>query len=98
MENVKETIKERMLGYINEQDLNMFSFVIDDGSEVEKVKIKRANPCNNSYSVAKAFAMTAIGMLYDEGKLSINDKITDSSFASVILPCAKATRASGTSI
>ncbi len=77
MENVKETIKERMLGYINEQDLNMFSFVIDDGSEVEKVKIKRANPCNNSYSVAKAFAMTAIGMLYDEGKLSINDKITD---------------------
>ena len=30
MENVKETIKERMLGYINEQDLYMFSFVIDD--------------------------------------------------------------------
>ncbi len=37
-------------------------------------------PCgrlNNSYSIAKLFINTAIGMLVDEGKLRLEDKITD---------------------
>lgn len=37
--------------------------------------ITPANPCQDSYSVAKAFTTTAIGMLWDEEKLHTEDKI-----------------------
>lgn len=36
-----------------------------------------ASACLNSYSVAKAFTVTAAGLLYDRGLLSTNEKITD---------------------
>ena len=34
-----------------------------------------ANACQNSYSVAKAFTMTAIGMLCDRGLLRVEDRV-----------------------
>ena len=33
--------------------------------------------CHNCYSIAKVFTVTAIGMLYDEGKIHTSDKIFD---------------------
>ena len=36
-----------------------------------------ANPCCNCYSIAKAFTVTAIGMLYDRGLLSPNTRLAD---------------------
>lgn len=36
-----------------------------------------ASACLNSYSVAKAFTVTAAGLLYDRGLLSTDEKITD---------------------
>ena len=36
-----------------------------------------ANPCQNCYSIAKAFCVTAIGMLYDEKKLTLNTTVAD---------------------
>lgn len=70
-------LKEKIENLIATDALNVFDFVIDDGNTVERTVIRRANPCNDSYSVAKAFTMTAVGILYDEGKLDICDKITD---------------------
>ena len=35
------------------------------------------NPCQDLYSVAKAFTVTAIGLLYDRGLVSMNDKAAD---------------------
>ena len=39
--------------------------------------INPANPTCNCYSVAKAFSVTAIGLLYDKGLLKPTDLITD---------------------
>ncbi len=43
----------------------------------ETVTLTPANACQNSYSVAKAFTTTAIGMLWDDGLLDTNEKIVD---------------------
>ncbi len=43
----------------------------------ETVQITPANPCQNSYSVAKIFTVTAIGLLVDDGLLNVNERIVD---------------------
>jgi len=47
------------------------------GERVETITLQKANPCQNSYSVAKAFVVTAIGLLYDEGRLSVTDRVLE---------------------
>ena len=44
---------------------------------ITKETIVPANPCCNGYSVAKAFTVTAIGMLYDKGLLKPDSLLTD---------------------
>ena len=43
----------------------------------ETVTLTPTNACQNSYSVAKAFTTTAIGMLYDDGSLSTDERVVD---------------------
>jgi CubicO group peptidase (beta-lactamase class C family) len=50
--------------------------VIIDG-ESHTVELVPSNGGQNSYSVAKAFVVTAIGMLFDQGILSTDEKICD---------------------
>ena len=57
--------------------INLYSVAVIDGEGLHKAKVQKANRCNNSYSVAKAFTMTAIGMLWDKGLISTEDKIHD---------------------
>ena len=45
--------------------------------EIKKEVVVPANPTCNCYSVAKAFTVTAIGLLYDKGLLSTKTLITD---------------------
>ncbi len=47
------------------------------GGETETVELVAANRCQDIYSGAKAFTMTAIGILRDMGLLSLDEKITD---------------------
>ncbi len=47
------------------------------GSAPERVEIEMANACNNIYSVSKVFTVTAIGMLWDEGKLRTDETVGD---------------------
>ncbi len=49
---------------------------ICDG-KIDTVTLNPANACQNSYSVAKAFTTTAIGMLRDDGLLSTDERIVD---------------------
>ena len=44
---------------------------------IETVTLNPGNACQNSYSVAKAFVVTAIGMLYDQGLIDVNERIVD---------------------
>ena len=67
----------KLVSAIKENNLNIYSIAIRDGGGIQTAQLLPANRCNNSYSVAKAFTMTAIGMLYDMKKLDINDKVFD---------------------
>ncbi len=65
---------ERYKRKILEKNFNTyFISVADSNYNIEKVEIIPANPTCNSYSVAKAFTVTAIGILYDKGLLKPND-------------------------
>lgn len=44
---------------------------------IETATLGQGNACQNSYSVAKAFVVTAIGMLYDDGLLDTEERIVD---------------------
>ena len=50
---------------------------IHNGGEIETAEGTESNPCQNTYSVAKTFTASAIGILYDMGMLSLNEKICD---------------------
>ena len=45
------------------------------GEEMEAVDLVRTNPCQNTYSISKAFVVTAIGLLWDHGVLSLDDRV-----------------------
>lgn len=63
--------------FLDEQPFDIIRATeIHDGKR-ETLERIRANYCQNTYSVAKFFTMTAIGLLVDDGKLSVKDKITD---------------------
>ena len=53
-----------------------FAEIVGD-SDPETVEFVATNRCQNVYSVAKAFAMTAVGILWDRGQLRLEDKICD---------------------
>ena len=50
---------------------------IHDGGEPETLTRAAANPCQNLYSVAKSYTMTAIGLLYDRHMLELDEKVCD---------------------
>ena len=60
------------------QKLNAY-FICEGNSkyEIKKEVINPANPTCNCYSVAKAFTVTAIGMLYDKGLLTPQTLLKD---------------------
>ncbi len=47
------------------------------GGEAEMIEIQQCNACNNIYSVAKVFTVTAIGMLVDRGLLSTDEIVSE---------------------
>lgn len=68
------TLKEKLL----EKNLNVyFVATADKDYNINKETIVPANPCCNSYSVAKAFTVTALGILYDQGLVTPNSLLTD---------------------
>lgn len=66
--------KEKIL----ERKLNVY-FVSEADKEynIKTESIVPANPCCNCYSVAKVFTVTAIGILYDKGLLTMDSLLTD---------------------
>ena len=61
-----------------ESGLNVY--FIAEGDREGNIRLERhvpANPCCNCYSVAKAFTVTAVGLLYDKGLLKPEMKIAD---------------------
>ncbi len=69
---------EEFYNFAKENNINVYrcAAVKGDG-EPEAIKINGGNPCQNSYSAAKAFVVTAIGLLYDDGVLKTDEYICD---------------------
>lgn len=55
--------------------MNLYDFALFDENGIRSHQFQPCNRCNNSYSVAKAFVMTAIGLLWDDGKLNVSDPL-----------------------
>ena len=61
-----------------ESGLNVY--FIAEGDRDYNIRLEQhvpANPCCNCYSVAKAFTVTAVGMLYDKGLLTPEMRVAD---------------------
>jgi len=64
--------------YVRANDLPVFRIAEAVGEgEPEAVTIRPCGASLNGYSVAKAFVVTAIGLLADEGKLRVEERVTD---------------------
>lgn len=67
---------DSLAAFIREHQLSVYRIaVMEKDTPPEAAVITPANVCQNSYSVAKLFTATAIGMLCDEGRLSTEDRI-----------------------
>lgn len=58
-------------------DRGVFSVAEWHAGRTESLDIIKTNPCQNVYSVAKAFVVTAVGLLVDRGLLSTDEVVTD---------------------
>lgn len=61
---------ERLDNIAKENGINTYRITVSTADGFETLKRLPGNPCQNCYSVAKFFCVTAIGMLFDEGKLT----------------------------
>ena len=72
------TLLSALAARIREKGYPVYALsVIENGDVPETVQITEANPCQDCYSVAKLFVVTAIGMLADRGLLSPDEYVTD---------------------
>ena len=67
----------RLSETIKQHEMNVYSLALMNEDGIQEVRIHPADLATNSYSVAKAFAMTAIGMLWDKGQIRVEDKVYD---------------------
>ena len=67
----------RIVEEIKKNELNIFSVTVIETGVEKTVNLLPVNPCNDTYSVSKAFIVTGIGMLYDDGLLKVEEKVVD---------------------
>jgi len=64
--------------YVDTLDFNIIRLSEMSGEDnIETLEYLPSNPCQDCYSIAKAFTMTAIGILYDKGLIKPEDKVCD---------------------
>ena len=63
---------ERIVADLGALGVNLYDFSLyaPDGT-IRTHRFQPCNRCNDSYSVAKAFTMTAVGLLWDDGLLDV---------------------------
>ena len=68
---------ETLIDQIRDTGAHLFSLTAIENGEAQTFTFNPANPCNDTYSVSKAYTMTAIGLCYDRGLVKPAAKITD---------------------
>lgn len=69
--NFTQIVKET-----SEMGLNLYDVALWQDGKTESWQYVPCNRCNNSYSVAKVYIMTAIGLLWDTKMLGLEDHLT----------------------
>ena len=59
------------------ENANVFFIGEYHDGKIETMRLQHTNPCQDTYSVSKAFVVTAIGMLVDRGLLTTDEILTD---------------------
>lgn len=60
---------------IKKNDLNIYNISEYKDGNIDTVVVNPGNPCQDIYSVTKAFVVTAFGWLYDRGLLDLDAKV-----------------------
>ena len=68
---------DKTLEFIKANHLNIYDIAVMTDSGIEHAYCQPCNACNAIYSVTKLFIVTMIGILYDEGRVKLDDRITD---------------------
>ena len=68
---------ERLVEIAKNEEVPVYTIAVATKDGIENATVNPGNPCQNSYSVAKFFCVTAVGMLYDDGKLTPEDNLAD---------------------
>lgn len=71
MNNVLDAIAEKAVSL----GLGVYTVAAADEHGIYERCVNVSDQCTNSYSVAKAFTVTAIGMLYDQKIISVDDRV-----------------------
>lgn len=66
---------EQIIDQLDRLGLNLYDFALYTDHGIREHRFGFSDNCHNSYSVAKAFLMTAVGMLADEGRLQASDPV-----------------------
>lgn len=66
---------EKLKELISLHKLNIYAIAEITEKGEKSIRLQPSNSCNNSYSVAKVFTATAIGMLQDDGLLNVKDLV-----------------------
>ncbi len=75
--NLAQEILNKLCAYVRENQINVYDIAIMTESGSASAFCQPCNPCNDSYSVTKLFVATMIGILAEQGKLSLDDKLTE---------------------
>ncbi len=67
---------DRMCAEIGGIGANLYDLALYRDGEIQSHRFQNCNNCNNSYSVAKAFLVTAAGILFDKGLLDVSRKLS----------------------
>ena len=70
-----DTLLDALTNTAKSKNLPVFSISVSTADGIDTKSIQPGNPCQNCYSVTKVYCVTAIGMLYDEGKIEVTDTI-----------------------
>ena len=68
---------ERIFDFAAKHAEGMYRITVTENGASRSLEIAPSNQTNDCYSVSKLFTATAVGFLYDEGKISLDERIVD---------------------
>ena len=66
---------EEMIPEIEKEGINLYGMAFYRDGKIQEHRFQPSANCHNCYSVAKAFTMTAIGFLHDDGLVDVKKPV-----------------------